>query len=211
MYLQRERGGGVNLRGDGPIEIIIKQEMEKIIKIKWMSTVSRQMMPPIDNFLHDLLCLRQRAVKLVLVQNQESPELIGHHVGPTIRELGKNLFHVFGWLSLRDLELSVKKIKHLVIIAPHFIFVAVARFWWRKWSTLVFLVAPHCLVISVTLSGFCFLFGWKIWGREGERERLGRAYKTGEFEALSLVGEGRLWKQTYQMVVWLLLLLLLLH
>jgi hypothetical protein len=35
MYLQRERGGGeVNLRGDGPIEIIIKQEMEKIIKIK---------------------------------------------------------------------------------------------------------------------------------------------------------------------------------
>ena len=87
------------------------------------------MVPPVSDLLHDLLCICQRAVELVLVQNQEAPELISGHVGPTIRELGKNFFHVFGWLSFRDLELSVKKIKHLVIITPHLIFVAVARFW----------------------------------------------------------------------------------
>ena len=110
-----------NLRRNQTVEIIGEQEMKEIIKIKAVSGIFSQMVPPINNFLHKFLCVSHLPPHLVLVDGEEAAELVGPHVGSAFGEHCEGFFDVVGRLGLGDLVFAVEKIEHFVVVTSHFV------------------------------------------------------------------------------------------
>lgn len=85
-----------------------------------MSRELRNVMPLIQNLVHNPLGVRYGGAAISLNLNQKPLQLLRRHMGPTLRVLPERLLHVRRRLSLRDPQLPREKTQHFVFVTTHF-------------------------------------------------------------------------------------------
>lgn len=102
------------------VEVNVKKELKEIIERKSMASELGNVVPLLEDLLQDCLSIGQGGLSLALDLHQESPELLGVHLGPSFCILLESFFDVRRRLHLRHLELPREAHAYSVTRAPHF-------------------------------------------------------------------------------------------
>lgn len=99
------------LRSDGGVEFGGEEEVMEVVEVEVVPRELRNVVPLLQHLLHHLLRVH---VFLALNLREVAAELVGGHVGPTLRVLGEELLHLPWRLRFPRLEPPLETHAHSV-------------------------------------------------------------------------------------------------